>query len=95
MIDAIDRDELDRKLYKLKVLIQQRKSSSYNYGYLMAINDAINKMRDCASLETTAVVRCKDCRHATDRYSTMPYCSIHNRSRGPDDFCNFGENDNE
>ena len=93
MIDAIDREELNRKLFKLKLAMKQRKDSAYNRGYTAAINDAIYKAGECTVMEMTAIVRCKNCHYATERLSTMPFCTIHNRSRGPDDYCNFGEID--
>ena len=96
MIDAIDREEMNRKLFKLKLAMKQRRNdSAYNRGYTDAVSDAINKAGECTSLELTAIVRCKDCHHATERFSTMPFCTIHNRRRGADDYCNFGEIDIE
>ena len=47
------------------------------------------------SMETATVIHCKECAHATERTTTMPYCMIHNRRKAPDDYCNFGTPDEE
>ena len=92
-INAIDRDLIHGKLVRMLDRCKQRRDGAYKCGYRDACQDAIQKLNECDDIENTAVVRCRICRHATERYSTMPYCTIHNRHRGPEDFCNFGEMD--
>ena len=93
MADAIDRDEISAKLHRMQDRIKQRREGAYKCGYRDACMDALNKLNECSSLETTTVTRCEKCRHATERTTTMPYCTIHNRRKSPDDFCNFGDPD--
>ena len=93
VIDAIDREMINGKLVRMIDRCKQRRDGAYKCGYLDACKDAIHKLTECPSLDTTAVIRCRICRYATERSSTMPYCTIHNRHRGPDEFCNFGETD--
>ena len=95
MADAIDREQLRSRLVRMTYRVRQHRNGPYKCGYMDAARDAIRAAEDCDQLETPAVVRCKNCRHATERCSTMPYCTIHNRRRMPEDFCNFGETDYE
>lgn len=94
-VNAVDRNLLSSKLHRMKDRVRQRRDGPYRCGYTDACKDAIQKLNECPEIETTAVVRCRECRHATERFTTMPYCTIHNRRRGPDDYCNFGETDFE
>ena len=93
MADAIDRETIRGKLLRMKDRIKQRRDGPYKVGYRDACQDALQKLGECPSLETDTVTRCHECRHATERTSTRPYCTIHNRRRAPDDFCNHGDPD--
>ena len=93
MTDAIDREQIQRKLYQMRGRIQQRRDGAYKCGYQDACKDALQKLAECDRLETDTVTRCKECQHATERCTIMPYCTIHNRRKAPDDFCNYGEPD--
>lgn len=95
MADAIDRETMRGKLIRMQNRIRQRRDGAYKCGYKDACNDALQKLDEIPALETDTVVHCRECRHATERHSTMPYCTVHNRRRGPEDFCNFGETDYE
>ena len=91
MADAIDREQARGKMRSLENRTKQWKDGSFKSGYKSAVRDAIQKISECDSLETDTVTRCRDCRHASEQNTTMPYCTVHNRRRAPDDFCNFGE----
>jgi len=91
--DAISRDEMKVKLYKLRSRTEQWKASSFRAGFRQAIDFALSDVDGCRPVEAVLITRCHECRHATERHSTMPYCTIHNRTRGPEDFCNFGDPD--
>ena len=93
MADAIDREQANRKLVQMANRIKQRRDGPYKCGYVDACKDAIHKLNECDELEAVTITRCLHCRHATERTTTMPYCTIHNRRRAPDDFCNFGDPD--
>lgn len=93
MADAIDRNMMRSKLIRMENRSRQRRDGAYKSGYRDACSDALRKLRECPALETTAITRCEKCRHATERQTTMPYCTIHNRRKAPDDFCNLGEPD--
>ena len=95
MADAIDRETMRGKLIRMQNRIRQRRDGAYKCGYKDACNDALQKLDEIPALETDTVVHCRECRHATERHSTMPFCTVHNRRRGPEDFCNFGETDYE
>lgn len=95
MADAIDRELMDGKLRRMRDRIRQRRDGPYKVGYEDACKDAVQKLNECPSLETATVTRCGKCRHANERQTTQPYCTIHNRRRAPDDYCNFGEPDYE
>ena len=91
MADAIDRAQLRRKLMNMQQRIRQRRDGAYRCGYDDACRDALMNLNGCDQLETTAVTRCKNCRHSTEKESSMVYCMRHNRSKKPDDFCNYGD----
>lgn len=93
MGDAISRDEMKAKLYKLRSRTDQWKASSFRAGYREAIDFALSDVENCRAVEAILVTRCHECRHATERQSTMPYCTVHNRTRSPEDYCNFGDPD--
>lgn len=93
MADAIDREAMRRKVITMKSRIKQRRDGPYKCGYTDACKDAIQKLDEIPSMETDAVTRCRECRHATERDTTLPYCILKNRRQGPDDYCNFGEPD--
>ena len=95
MADAIDRETMRGKLIRMQNRIRQRRDGAYKCGYKDACSDALQKLDEIPALETDTVVHCLECRHATERHSTMPFCTVHNRRRGPEDFCNFGETDYE
>ena len=95
MADAIDLETMRGKLIRMQNRIRQRRDGAYKCGYKDACNDALQKLDEIPALETDTVVHCRECRHATERHSTMPFCTVHNRRRGPEDFCNFGETDYE
>lgn len=95
MADVIDRDQIRGKLIRMSDRIKQRRDGPYKVGYSDACKDALQKLGECPSLETDAVIRCRECRHASERHTTMPYCGIHNRRKAPEDYCNFGEKDFE
>jgi hypothetical protein len=75
--------------------IKQRRDGPYKCGYNDACKDAVQKLTECPSLETTSVTRCHECRNALERQTTLPYCIIHNRRKAPDDYCNYGAPDIE
>lgn len=95
MADAIDRNQLTGRLYRLASRIRQRKDSAYKSGYSDAIQDAIREAGDCDSLEVTTVTRCRECANASEKDTTMPFCFIQNRRKAPDDYCNLGNKDYE
>jgi hypothetical protein len=93
MGDAISRDEMKARLYKLRSRTDQWKPSSFRAGYREAVDFALSDAESCRPVEAVLITRCGQCRSATERNSTMPYCMIHNRRKNPDDFCNFGAPD--
>lgn len=93
MGDAISRDEVLAKLYKLRSRTDQWKQGSFRAGYREAIDYAISDANNCRPVEAILITRCGKCVHATERNTTMPYCTVHNRTRSPEDYCNFGEPD--
>lgn len=92
-VDAIDREQMHGKLQRMRDRVKQRRDGAYKTGYKDACNDALQKLNECQSIETTAVTRCKECRHATERTTTLPYCLLQNRRKDPDDYCRFSEPD--
>jgi len=95
MADAIDREQLRRKLMNMQNRVKQRRDGAYRCGYEDACRDALANLDRCDQLETTAVTRCINCQRSTEKQSTMVYCLLHNRSKNPNDFCNYGEPDYE
>ena len=95
MTDAIDRETMRRKLAGMQNRIKQRRDGPYKCGYNDACKDAVKKLKECPSLETTSITRCHECRNALERQTTLPYCIIHNRRKAPDDYCNYGAPDIE
>ena len=95
MADVIDREQMRGKLLRMADRIKQRRDGAYKCGYKDACSDALMKLSECSPLKTDTITKCHECRHAMERNSTMPYCTIHNRRRAPDDYCNHGENDFE
>ena len=95
MADAIDRSEIRCRLKRIRGKNVQRRESSYKSGWEDAIQMALHAAEACESLETTTITRCKDCVNATERNTTLPYCIIHNRTRDPEDYCNYGARDFE
>ena len=93
MADAIDREQMDVKLQRMKNRIRQRRDGPYKVGYSDACNDAIQKLSECQRLKTATVTECKDCRNAIERDTTMPFCAIQNRRKEPEDFCKYGATD--
>ncbi len=93
MADAIDRELMRGKILRMNDRIRQRRDGPYKCGYKDACLDALQKLAECPSLEVATVTRCGECRKATERTTTMPYCTVQNRRKAPDDFCNFGEPD--
>jgi hypothetical protein len=93
MADAIDRETMRGKLIRMNDRIKQRRDGAYKCGYKDACSDALQKLAEIPSMETATITRCSKCQHANERQTTMPYCTIHNRRRAPDDYCNFGEPD--
>ncbi len=93
--DAIDRETMRGKLLRMNDRIKQRRDGPYKIGYRDACKDALQKLDEVPSMETGTIVRCSRCAHANERQTTQPYCTIHNRRRAPDDYCNFGETDFE
>jgi hypothetical protein len=93
--DAIDRTQMRGKIQRMTDRCKQRRDGAYKVGYSDACKDAMQKLYECSSLETCTVTRCRECRHANERHTTQPFCTIHNRRRAPDDYCNFGETDYE
>ena len=91
MADIIDREQIRSKIVRMSHRVRQRRDGPYKVGYSDACKDALQKMAECDRLTTDTVTRCIDCRHSTEKQSTMVYCLIHNRQRDPNDFCNFGE----
>ena len=95
MADAIDREQMRRKVIQMQNRIKQRRDGGYKCGYNDACKDALQKLDEIPAMETKAVTLCKYCQSATERTSTMPYCMIHNKRKAPDDWCNFGTPDYE
>lgn len=95
MADAIDREQLKNKLTRMMFRVRQHRNGPYKCGYMDAARDAMHAAEDCERLDTPAVVLCKNCRRATERNTTMPYCMLCNRRKDPDDFCRYGETDYE
>ncbi len=93
MEDAISREEMKYRLRQIRSRTTQWKQSSFRAGFLEAIDHAASAVESCRQVEGVIVTRCKDCRHATDRHSTLPYCTIHNKHKDPNDYCNFGDPD--
>ena len=91
--DAIDRDQMRGKLNRMRDRVKQRRDCAYKCGYKDACNDALQKLDEIPSLEQTTVTRCRECSHATERHTTLPYCLLQNRRKDPDDYCRFGEPD--
>lgn len=91
MEDVISREEIYSKIYRMKDRIRSHREGSYRRGYTDACKDAFQKLGECASLEVVTVTRCRYCRHAAERETTLPYCTVHNRRRAPDDYCKCGE----
>ena len=94
MADIIDREQIRSKIVRMSHRVRQRRDGPYKVGYSDACKDALQKLDECDSL-TSDQVTCKECTHANERHTTMPYCSIHNRRKAPDDYCNYGERDYE
>lgn len=95
MADAIDRETMRGKLIRMENRIRQRRDGAYKCGYRDACSDALQKLDEVPSMETTAITVCKECSHATERTTTLPYCMLQNRRKAPDDYCKFGEPDYE
>lgn len=93
MGDAISRDEMKAKLYKLRSRTEQGKASSFRAGFRQAIDFALSDVDSCRPVEAVLITRCHECRHAAERQTTLPYCMIHNRRKSPEDYCNYGEPD--
>lgn len=93
MADAVDREQMRGKIVRMLHRIRQRRDGPYKVGYSDACRDALQKLDECESLGTRAVTLCQVCANATERDTTLPYCTIHNRRRAPDDYCNFGTKD--
>lgn len=93
MANVIDQDRLIRKLRALKTRTAQRKTSDYRRGQIDGIEFCIEEAENQQPMEVVAVTRCRVCRFATERTTTLPYCMVHNRRKNPDDFCNFGDPD--
>lgn len=91
--DAISRDEMRHKLIQLRSRTAQWGSSSFRAGYRKAVDFALSDLEGCRQLEGVTVTRCKDCQYATERHATLVHCTVFNRSKNPDDFCNYGEPD--
>ena len=95
MADAIDRETMYGKLTRMRNRIKQRRDGPYKVGYEDACKDAIQKLAECPKLETATVVCCGQCGHAVERHTTLPYCTLQNRRKMPDDYCNYGVPDCE
>lgn len=93
MSEAISRDEIKKRLHMLKSRSDQWKQGSYRAGFREALVYAIDDVNSCRTLEQTTVTECHECAHALEKQSTMPYCTIQNRTKDPDDYCKFGEPD--
>lgn len=93
MGDAISRDEMKARLYKLRSRTDQWKPSSFRAGYREAVDFALSDAESCRAVDAILVTRCRECRHATERQTTLPYCMIHNRRKSPEDYCNYGDPD--
>ena len=73
MEDAISREEIKFRQRQIRSRTTQWKQSSFRAGFLEAINNAASAVESCSKVEGVIVTRCKECRHATDRHSTLPY----------------------
>lgn len=95
MADAVDREQMRGKIVRMQHRIRQRRDGPYKVGYQDACKDALQKLDECDGMRLKAVVECHECRHASERHTTMPYCALTNRRKAPDDYCRFGEKDYE
>lgn len=92
MADIIDREEVRKKLYKIKTRCEQKpKHNEYRRGQLDALEYAITAVDDCEALEATTIVCCQDCIHASERDRSLVYCGFFRKHRDPTDYCNYGE----
>ena len=91
--DVISRDLIEGKLKRMQDRVKQRRDGSYKCGYNDACNDALQKVNECPSADTTSITYCKDCIHASDRETTMPFCIIQNRRKMPESYCENGAHD--
>ena len=95
MADAVDREQMRGKIVRMLHRIRQRRDGPYKVGYSDACRDALQKLEECDRLTLKAVTLCRECRNATERETTLPYCLIQNRRKAPDDYCYLGDKENE
>lgn len=95
MADAISRDVVKNRIHRLKTRMQRKKPNEFQLGQLDGLEYALSIITACDALEVVAVTRCKECRHATERHTTLPYCLIQNRRKDPDDYCMLSGPDEE
>ena len=54
--------------------------------------EACEQIREMPTIDTVAVVRCKDCKYLEEQITdTVGFCSVHEDYVGADDFCSYGE----
>lgn len=93
MGDAISREEMRNRLRQIRCRTMQWRNGPFRAGFLEAMDHVSSAVESCREVEGVMVTRCKYCRHASERESTLVYCMIHNRRKDPTDYCNYGEPD--
>jgi len=54
--------------------------------------EACEQIREMPTIDTVAVVRCKDCIYLEEQITdTVGFCYVHEDYAGADDFCSYGE----
>lgn len=92
MADVIERNEVRRRLEKIRMRTEQKpKRSEYRRGMLDALDYSLSAVDACEGQEVVTVTRCADCIHAAERDKTMVYCGFYRKHRDPTDYCNYGE----
>ena len=88
--ELISLAEARGKMRRLRDKSTQWKRSSYREGWNDAVDQADRALGLCRTMDVQPVVRCRDCLHAIDRQSTMVFCTVTNKHKDMEDYCNFG-----
>ena len=86
----ISRAEAAGQMQRLRNRTTQWRRSHYRDGWNDAIDSAESALNNCRPLDAEKVVCCRNCFHATDRESTLVYCSIQKRHKKLDAYCDEG-----